>query len=71
MARTGMEHTFLPGASLWARPDDFTRLVGPCTGEGFGADPAPSCGKFLTNNPRAEQQWQLERRFRAFENTLP
>ena len=27
LARTGMEHSFLPGASLWARPDDFSAPV--------------------------------------------
>jgi adenosine deaminase len=70
MVRTGMEHTFLPGKSLWARPDDFTRLVGPCMGEGFGADPAPACGAFLKDNPHAEEQWELERRFRVFEASV-
>ena len=71
MARTGMEHTFLPGKSLWTRPDDFTNLVAPCAAERFGADPVPACGKFLAGNPHAWEQWELERRFRAFENTLP
>ena len=38
LARTGMEHGFLPGASLWARPDDFAaparRLQRPGAGRG-------------------------------------
>ncbi len=71
MARTGMEHTFLPGASFWARPDDFTRPVAACAGERFGADPSPTCGAFLSKSPHAEEQWALERRFRVFEGSLP
>jgi adenosine deaminase len=71
MARTGMEHTFLPGASFWARPDDFTRPVAACAGERFGADPSPTCGAFLSKSPHAEEQWELERRFRVFEGSLP
>ena len=30
LARTGMEHNFLPGASLWASPDVFTIAAEPC-----------------------------------------
>jgi len=66
-ARTSLEHSFLPGASLWAHTDDFTRLVPACLGEGFGAAPSPKCGEYLSRSPRAAQQWELERRFRAFE----
>jgi adenosine deaminase len=68
MARTGMEHTFLPGASLWAKPDEFGKVVGACAGVALGAEaPAGSCGEFLKANPHAAEQWELERRVRAFE----
>src|SRR5947199_6836647 len=30
MVRTGLEHSFLPGASLWSAPDVFNRAVSPC-----------------------------------------
>lgn len=71
MVRTGMEHTFLPGASLWAKPDDFTRVVGACASSPLGSDaPGPACGEFLKVNPRAAQQWELEKRSRHFEAML-
>src|ERR1019366_9149593 len=33
MVRTGLEHSFLPGASLWREPDIFTRNATPCAAE--------------------------------------
>ncbi len=31
IARTSLEHSFLPGPSLWAQPDAFTRPVSACS----------------------------------------
>ena len=71
MARTSMEHSFLPGASLWNAPDIFTRVVTVCSGASTGADKSSSrCTDFLASNEKAKQQWELERRFRAFESEL-
>ena len=68
LARTGLEHNFLPGESLWARPDEFTAAAGACKGQPLGAEkPAPACGKFLDGSEKAAAQWELERRFREFE----
>ena len=68
LARTGMEHDFLPGASLWARPDDFAAPVAACKGQALGAeDPSLSCKAFLRESQKASAEWELERRFRAFE----
>jgi adenosine deaminase len=68
MARTGVEHTFLPGADLWATPDVHTKTVAACTQVPLGAETTPgACGEFLKANPHAAQQWELERRFRVFE----
>ncbi len=72
VARTSLEHAFLPGASLWAAPDDFTRLTPTCAKDPAGADtPSAPCLTFLRANPHAAQQWELEHRFRLFESTLP
>jgi adenosine deaminase len=68
LARTGMEHSFLPGASLWARRDDFRAAVNDCKGETLGGDkPSVGCKRFLDGNERAAAQWDLERRFTEFE----
>jgi adenosine deaminase len=71
MARTGLEHTFLPGESLWARPDDFLKPVKACASWTLGAEsPTGGCGEFLKANPHAAEQWELERRFRVFEASV-
>ena len=68
LARTGMEHDFLPGASLWAAPDAFGEPIGACKGQNpGGTKPSAACKSFLDSNEKAAAQWELERRFRAFE----
>jgi len=68
LARSGMEHDFLSGPSLWASPDDFRAPVLACGGQTLGADnPSPDCRTFLAGSQKATAQWELERRFRAFE----
>ncbi len=68
LARTGMEHNFLPGKSLWTEPDKFTTPAPECRGEAVGAEkPSAACTKFLQANQKAAAQYELERRFRAFE----
>jgi adenosine deaminase len=68
LARTGMEHNFLPGESLWAAPDVFVNAAAACKGQIIGSDkPSPRCKIFLGENEKAAAQWELERRFREFE----
>jgi adenosine deaminase len=68
MVRTSIEHSFLPGASLWRERDKFTRTVDDCFGEPLGAEkPSSKCTAFLQSSERARQQWELERRFSVFE----
>ena len=72
MARTSLEHSFLPGESLWAKPDDFTRVKTPCAGQAAGTElPSAKCQALLKSSERAAEQWELERRFGAFETSLP
>jgi adenosine deaminase len=71
MVRTGIEHSLLPGASLWNAPDVFARTVSGCSKDSIGAEkPSSGCAAFLKSSERAQQQWELERRFRAFESGL-
>jgi adenosine deaminase len=68
LARTGMEHNFLPGASLWAQPDRFTAMVRACSGDVPSAqNPSAECKAFLDGSEKATAQWEQERRLRAFE----
>jgi adenosine deaminase len=63
-----MEHDFLPGDSLWARPDNFAAPVSACRSQTLGTDdPSPDCKAFLASSEKAAAQWELERRFMAFE----
>jgi adenosine deaminase len=72
MARTSLEHSFLPGPSLWQQADIFTRAVPDCASQPAGApNPAPRCLSFLHSSEKATQQWELERRYTLFESTLP
>ncbi|HEY0306974.1 MAG TPA: adenosine deaminase [Acidobacteriaceae bacterium] len=61
-ARTSIEHSFLPGADLWAKPDKFTRFVDACSEES-----SSKCSGFLKGSEKARQQMELERRFHDFE----
>jgi adenosine deaminase len=71
MVRTGLEHAFLPGDSLWAAGDKFTSTVAACSNDSLGAEkPSASCVTFLRASEKAQQQWELEKRFHAFEAAL-
>jgi len=71
MVRTSLEHSFLRGASLWSAPDDFNHVVSVCLEDPLGAEKFSSgCADFLKSSEKASQQWELERRFRAFEAGL-
>jgi adenosine deaminase len=67
MARTSLEHAFLPGASLWSDARKFTP-VHECAGERPPALPGPACMKFLNGSEKAHEQWRLEHRFADFES---
>jgi adenosine deaminase len=68
LARTSLEHSFLPGASLWREMDMFTRTAAPCAKDALGTEkPSPACAGFLKSSEKAQQQWELEWRFHAFE----
>jgi adenosine deaminase len=72
MARTSIEHAFLPGVSLWSTPDTFTRVNVACSGGPLGADnPNARCLEFLRSSQKAAAQWQLEHRYAVFESLLP
>jgi len=68
LARTSMEHSFLPGQSLWPFADHFEAPVKACEQDTLGsATPSAACKAFLDASEKAAAQWELERRIAAFE----
>ena len=68
MARQSLEHSFLPGESLWTETKPQFRIVQACAADGAGAEEHSSgCRKFLVANERARVQWKLEAEFAMFE----
>jgi hypothetical protein len=71
MARTSLEHSFLPGPSLWAQPDVFTAVNPACAAQSLGSEkPTSKCLDFLRSSERAAEQWQLEHRYQQFESSI-
>ncbi len=70
MVRTSIEHSFLPGASLWERvtPEKLETPVAACRGQLGGEKPAGACATLVRESEKAQQEWQLERRFHVFES---
>ena len=69
LARTGLEHAFVGGQSLWAKQDIFASKVKACSVEVAGSEkPSTKCAAFLASSEKAQLQWELERRFREFES---
>jgi len=69
MARTSIEHSFLPGASLWERttPERLETPVATCRGQLGREKPAGACADLVGSSEKAAQEWELERRFHVFE----
>ncbi|HEX4310229.1 MAG TPA: adenosine deaminase [Acidobacteriaceae bacterium] len=69
MARTGLEHSFLPGASLWERvtPEKLETAVAACRQQLGAETPALACATLVQGSEKAQQEWELEHRLRVFE----
>ena len=66
MARTSLEHAFVPGKSLWSDRKTFVP-VQECAGVPKGASPSAACEKALAESEKARLQLQLEKQFSEFE----
>ena len=74
-ARTSIEHSFLPGESLWQVnsrwPERFLKRNSACEAiVGPSTTPSDACRKFLAGSEKATQQYELERRFAVFEANI-
>ncbi len=67
MARTSLEHAFLPGASLWQDGRKF--VIGrECASDRPGArSVSAACQKLLSGSEKAHEEWKLEQKFAEFE----
>jgi adenosine deaminase len=63
LVRNSVHFAFLPGASLWS--DATYRAYAPACASGLDAG---ACARFRAANPRAAQEWTLERALRTFEH---
>jgi adenosine deaminase len=66
MTRTSLEHSFLPGKSLWTSTKGAFRRVAACASD-IGGKPSHACTDFLNKNERAREEWKLEGAFAEFE----
>ena len=67
MARQSIEHSFLPGKSLWADAKT-SRKIAACSLDRPETDRLSKlCQTFLNENERAAEQWKLETQFAQFE----
>jgi adenosine deaminase len=68
MTRQSLEHSFLPGQSLWATTNGSFKPATACASDGLGKEkPSAGCTKFLESSERAREQWKLEGAFAEFE----
>lgn len=67
MARTSLQHAFLPGKSLWADARKFT--AAPQCARDFATmrEASDACKQYLTGSEKARLQWKLEEQFKSFE----
>ncbi len=69
MVRTSLEHSFLPGASLWQQstPETLDKPIAACAGQIAADAPTGECADLVTGSEKAQQQWELEHRIHLFE----
>ena len=71
MVRTGLEHSFLAGDSLWEQAgpwETYTRPRAACRTQLGREKATAACASLLETSDKARQQFELERRFQVFEN---
>jgi len=68
MARQSLEHSFLPGESVWTSVQEL-KARAPCADmKEAGERPSANCQKLLESSEKAHQQWRLEEAFAKFES---
>lgn len=63
VSRNSLTYSFLPGENLWDNQECSALATS-------GAEPSETCVTLLENSLKAQLQWELEKRFRAYEAEL-
>jgi adenosine deaminase len=67
MARESLEHSFIPGDSLWSDGRELRRAAACADEKATGDRVSGKCQKLIGASERARVQWQLEKTFAEFE----
>ena len=67
MARASLEHSFIPGDSLWSDGRALRRAPACAGNKTSGDRVSGKCEKFMWASERARVQWKLEKAFAEFE----
>ena len=67
-ARASLEHSFLPGESLWKDSSKALLASGCSSDKPASSRTSASCSHFLDASKKAQQQWKLEEAFANFES---
>ena len=67
-ARASLEHSFLPGESLWKDSSKALLASGCSSDKPASSKTSASCSHFLDASKKAQQQWKLEKAFSDFES---
>lgn len=68
MARTSLQHAFLPGGSLWTDARRFMPAPQCARDISMMGEASKDCKQFLAASEKARLQWKLEEEFKRFEN---
>lgn len=68
LVRNSIAYSFLSGQALWQDAKDYRQVIPQCAKDILGsAEISSACKLFLETNEKARMQWELEKRFKKFE----
>jgi adenosine deaminase len=67
-ARASLEHSFLPGESLWKSAAKSQRVAACATDKISARKPSTGCAALLASSEKAQAEWELEKALADFES---
>jgi adenosine deaminase len=68
MARTSLQHAFLPGGSLWADARKFIPVAQCARDVSMTSEASNACKQYVAASEKASLQWKLEQALKSFES---